>query len=138
MRDFSRRIVGRRNVLKGIGLAPVAAKAAADELATVGMEGFAHHGSYPPPVLEAQVGAVPARARRFLSFDEWFAAKGEAELRDQAKNVTQMDPEIAAMRLPLATKVRMNEERFFRRLVAQRRSWVSRVLKTKGFLEEWD
>ena len=30
MRDFAGRIVGRRNVLKGIGLAPVAAKAAAD------------------------------------------------------------------------------------------------------------
>lgn len=127
--------LGRRGLLKLMGVAPAAAGSMAAAAATQAA-GFA----VPGLSAAASLGTAPQPSFRsgkafttFLSF----LKDQEAEWREQSKNVQTVDPDIASMRLPLATKCRMQAERNFERRKILESNWFERHLARDGEVRIW-
>jgi len=127
----------RRKFLGGIALAPIGVHAAAEAAKTSMMTGV----SNPIGLASGLSDGVPATANGgsvvFKDFVSWFASHGEETCRQEAANVQGFDPDILEMRLPMATKKRMQIERQYKRSVAEQRTWFDRVLKRDGRVEWW-
>lgn len=83
--------------------------------------------------------ATPGRATitKFTDFSKYLKEYGDRALRGEARNIQGMDADLIEMRLPLATKVRMQIERNYRRLIADKKSWFAEAVAKKGFVEWW-
>ena len=130
--------MGRRGLLKLMGVAPAAAPAVAAALsagaAGVGVVGLgaASAGYNQLP------GAInPSGGARFVEFAQWMLGGGERQMRDQAREVRGLDPDIALMSVPLNTKVIWQRDRNYQRILTEQKSWFDRRISTQGFVEEW-
>jgi hypothetical protein len=134
--------IGRRGLLKLFGMAPAlpfAAKAAEMEAAGIGPLGQAlggHIGSYAGGSPQAAInGDGPMK---FTTFADFFRAAGaRRRLMQQAQDSRALDPDLVAMRLPLTTKLRMQSERNYRRLVRIEEEEFDRRMSLHGFVEWW-
>lgn len=121
--------LGRRGLLKLMSVAPVAAAATqAAGYAVVGMDGAVN-----PPLGYPSATNGPRVFTSFLSF----LKDNEESWRRQAKDVRIIEADIAMMRLPLTTKVRMQQERNFERIKESSRSWFEARLLRDGEVREW-
>jgi hypothetical protein len=75
--------------------------------------------------------------RKFADFGSWFKQIGEKQARRGAHHVSGFDADIIEMRLPLATKVRMQRERNYQREIKEHREWFADTISLKGFVEWW-
>ena len=124
-------VIGRRSFLKGAAAAPAVASAVAQHTAAQA-QNLALGGG--------QGGVAQPFANRptnFVSFIKWFQDVGEAAIRAEARVFQTVDADIIEMRLPLATKVRMQRARNYKRLLAERRTWFDRTLNREGKVEYW-
>lgn len=136
----------RRALLKMIGAAPVAAKAAADGamagLVTGHVSPGLFGGLHDQSSLDVAEGPQPHKQQprpEFKDFVTWWREGGAALAREQAKRIEGFDPDILAFRLPWATKIRMQQDRNFERMKAERQDWFARTLRKQGFVRwyEW-
>ena len=121
---------GRRSFLKKAAAAPVAgavaASAVSTELAGVGATGLGIGSDGRVP------GNMCGGQQSFTSFAKWFSAGGDREIRENAKNVYSLDPDLAESRLPLQHRFRVQKKRNYERIMAERKSWFSRLLLRNG------
>ncbi len=129
--------IGRRAVLKAISLSPAAAAAVIPAL-EASAAGIAV-GTMSVGGLGNATGCAPtaASSTRLFNFASWLKHVGDHEYRDRAKDVRAIDPDLAAMRLPLTTKVRWQQERNYQRIIESQESWFERQVKRNGFVEHW-
>jgi hypothetical protein len=133
----------RRAILKAIGLSPAAAVAVIPALeasaagigigvgAVTGLAGNSVGYGQPYPTTG---GPKPTK---IFNFATWLKRVGDSELREQAREVRTIEPDIAAMRLPLTTKIRWQQERNYRRIVEGKRSWFEKQFDRDGYVEFW-
>ena len=79
-------------------------------------------------------GTGPAK---FTSFTDWLTRFGREQLREQAREIGGFDADLIEMRLPLATKVRMQRDRNYARLLAWKKHWFAKQIGLQGFVEQW-
>jgi hypothetical protein len=125
--------LGRRAVLRALGMTPVAANALAKQ-ATMASAGMT--AGFMPPGPPSQLASNESGAVRFHNWADWFR-RMEPSIRQEARTVTVLDPDIAEFRLPLATKVRMQRQRNYERIVAERRNYIESKLSLAGFIDWW-
>lgn len=127
--------IARRGLLRVLGAAPVAAKMMADEAAArlAGLAG----GTVAPALLPSPGGIGNTKPRSYLNFGQWFEEIGHDQLREEASYVQSLDPDLAAMQLPLCTKVRMQRARQYSRYLEGRKRWFNRSILFKGVVEWW-
>lgn len=129
--------LGRRGFLQSLAAAPLGAHAAMQQAKVALLSGGAAGllsgagGDVPMPSGVASGGPL-----RFTNFASWFEKFG-GRLREQAKHVGGLDPDLIEMRLPLVTKVRMQRERNFEALKNDQRRRFDEILSVKGFFEWW-
>ena len=125
------RRMSRRAVLRGAAAVPVSAHlVAADmKLRMAGLKaGFT--GSSPEVAGSAY--------HLFHDFAKWFTKVGEREIREQAKHVTMLDPDIVEMQSPsLSYKIKMQEKRNYARILAEREDWFAKQLSLSGVVKVW-
>ena len=68
----------------------------------------------------------------FTSFGEWWAKAGEKRARERAQYVSSLDPDIQGFRLPLQTKVHLQQARNLERLKREDRREFQRALRSSG------
>lgn len=125
--------IGRRGFLQALGIAPAAARVMAEEAKLqmlgggVGGVGLANRPQAVPP------SAMPERLTTFADY----IGRAERGLREQAREIRGFDPDIVEMRLPLTTKVRMQRERNYRRIVESQKGWFARQVERLGFVQWW-
>lgn len=128
-------LLGRRFFLRGLAAAPAAAKVVADQMTAAGISGIGVSGQ-----MGGGIVGPPSSNQgptKFTDLMSWFKV-AEPMFREQAKYVQALDPDIVLMRLPLPTKVRMQQGRNYERIVAgQRKEFTKRIGKF-GFFEWWD
>lgn len=122
--------VARRGFLRGLAAAPLGAHVAAEQ-AKAAMLGAAS-GS----VGMAGAPVAAAAPMKLTSFASWLKL-AEGPLRRDAKRFQGFDADILEMRLPLVTKMRMQSERNYQRMLAEKREWFDSRLSLKGFVEWW-
>lgn len=136
------KLFGRRQILKGIAAAPLAAPAAAEAMklqlmvpgASV-LGGLSQgKGNY---VDVASHGTEHTGPIKFWDFASWLKRYGERQILGEARAVHGLDPDIIEMRLPLATKVRMQRGRNYERLLAHKKDWFDLAIQERGFMEWW-
>lgn len=128
--------IGRRGILKLIGATPAAvavAPAVAMQSAGYQVAGLAAASGYN---VDVGPSSNPVEPRVFSSLLSYFKAK-ESDWREQSRIVTSVDPDIAMMRLPLPTKVRMQAERNFERIRARQSNWFNDVMAREGRVRVW-
>ena len=124
----------RRTILRGMAVAPIGGRIAAEHvkmrLMTGGLLGAGI--ACPEPVEEAD------KARKFLSFISWFKQGGENDLRKRAEYIDGFDADIIEMQsMSLTTKVRVQRQRNYERIVLEKQSYFKRTLARHGFVEAW-
>lgn len=128
------KMLARRSMLRGLAAAPAAAVMVAEQMKVAGIGGAlgGNMGSNGYP------GDAPAASgpMRFTNFASWFK-KFEPRLREEAKHVHSLDPDLAMMHLPLPTLVRMQRARNYERIVADRQRTIEEKLSLKGLIEWW-
>ena len=123
----------RRSILRGMAAAPVAGRAVLAEVSSQ-LAGLGVPTGQAPPMLK--LGAE--KAERFWNFTSWLNRGGAASIRSEAREVHRLDPDIACLHsASLWTKVRMQRERNFTWLLAERKNWFRRSLAAKGVVEWW-
>lgn len=126
--------MNRRQALKALASIPVSAPVLAHTITTqahlpvAGVAGNAVSGSI-------RSGLSAPKPKIFTSFSDWLIGAGLKQLREEAKYIRQIDADIISMRLPLATKHRMQQRRNLNRLIEDRRSWFSETIKRDGRVE---
>jgi hypothetical protein len=73
----------------------------------------------------------------FRQFADWFGAFGEKRARRDARDVVGFDPDILELNLPMPTKVRMQRERNFQRIVARQKESFLEHMEREGKFEWW-
>lgn len=130
--------MGRRAILKVLGLSPAAASMLPGMVARQAVSGSALGlmAGYPgsPPCNPAN----SAQPIRFVSFAKWLANIGEDTLRREAHYVGMIDPDILEMRLPLNTKINWQRERNYARLIDEKRNWFDTRIAKFGVVEWWE
>lgn len=125
--------MNRRQALKALAAVPVSAPVLAHSLTTsahASMAGLAvRKGS------RAISATVDAKRKVYTSFRDWLLGVGLKQLKREAKQVFQIDPDLIEMRLPLATKHRMQQRRNLDRLIDERRDWFSQAIERDGIVE---
>ncbi len=121
----------RRSILKAIGMVPAAAHVAAERvkiglMRDVGTFSIGGHGSLAP---------VEQGEGTFFSFKEWFDAFGHDRAWGRSREVSGLDADLIEMRLPLATKVRMQQARQYDRIVENERRRVEKRLLRGPFTD---
>ncbi len=122
--------VSKRSFLKLFAAAPVAL---ADQTKMLGMA--AH-----PAVSGARGGEVAAPGRNMVTFTdytEWFKKFGDAQARKQAEYFHGFDADLIDMRWPIATKVRVQRERNYDRIVEERKASLLGKLAREGSFSWW-
>jgi len=126
----------RRSILKGIAASPAMAMAVQSaEINLLGngaAMGLAGGGMAVPGYLTG--GTKP---EKFFKFADWFKGVGRSQAVNQARHVSELDPDLIGMRLPLASKVNMQRSRNYARIVEDQRSNFERRLSLNGFFEWW-
>lgn len=135
----------RRKFLGLLGMSPIAAKAAADELIVGSMtNGMGAVGFYPtPPNVAGSPTAIgfmgpqepywmkPLRWLKNNSLPSW----QEQEIREQTRHVAALDPDIAAKR-SWSAAVKMQEQRdrnYARRIEQMKSGYASQGLREQFF-----
>jgi len=121
--------VTRRVILKALGLSPAGAHLLGEQ-AKLGLLS-------PSSVLRPPSGGSPVQEHtqkneQFTSFQDWFDFVGKAKIKEWARDVYCLDADLVERRLPLATKVRLQRERNYERIIKERRSWFERTLRRWG------
>lgn len=129
--------LARRGMLQALAAFPLGARVAAEQVKTslltnAGAAGLIGGTAVPHPT---STGAL--QPMKFVSFPDWLKQIGERQIREQARHIVGFDADLIAMRLPLATKVRIQTERNYERQLASRREWFERRVSIAGFFEEW-
>ena len=125
--------MGRRGFLKALGVAPMGAQMAAQDLSLrlAGVSGALGIGAS---------GVGPAEAAssvKFHDFAAWFREFGAAAIRTESKEIRHLDADLITLHLPLVTKIRMQRERNYQRLLRERRDWFGRKMKQDGVVNWW-
>lgn len=129
--------MGRRAILKVLGLSPAAASMLPGIVARQAVSGsaFGLMGGYSPPQCGPANSASPIK---FVSFAKWLDKIGEDTLRREARHVGMFDPDIMEMRLPLNTKINWQRERNYARLIDEKRNWFDTRIAKFGVVEWWE
>lgn len=129
----------RRAILKALGMAPATAAAMIPaleaSLAGVGVGAASALGNIGVGYGSPQPTA--AKAMKLFDFASWLKQVGDNELRNDAREVRTIDADIMSMRLPFNTKIKWQQERNYRRLIENRKSWFDRQVERHGFVEHW-
>ncbi len=131
--------LARRGFLKALGIAPAAGAAFVHAVkaqgVTGGLDRFAGFGN---SKLSGEIVAATAiKPIKYTSVAEWWEKFGEAEMGRQSRHVSCFDPDLIEMRIPLATKVRIQRQRDYDRSKAERWADMERRLSLHGFIEWW-
>lgn len=125
--------LARRGFLKAMAAAPLGAQAAVDQLA-LQAAGITGVGAASP---ETVLPGAPSEPVIFRDFASWLHDFGEKRMKEEARDVRRLDPDIISFRLPLTTKVRMQRERNYQRLLEERKDWFANSLKLEGHVRWW-
>ena len=80
----------------------------------------------------------PELQRVFREFATWFTEVGDKMIREQARNVHMLDPDIVEMQSPaLWAKIRMQEKRNYARILADKKNWFERTILRQGLVKHW-
>lgn len=128
-------LISRRAVLKGAAAVPVGAHLVAQDMklrmAGLNVVGFSEGG--------CDEVAGGNQAQKFTSFVRWFKEVGEESLKRRAKEFRSLDPDIVEMCSPsLQAKMKMQERRNYRRILADKKDWFERQMSLKGFVNWWN
>jgi hypothetical protein len=124
--------MNRRKFLGAAAAAPVAGGLAAEEMKLrminghSALQGISGNGS-------AGIDGVSDGPLKFTNFAKWLAVHGLDQIRDEARYLSGMDPDLLEMRLPFATKVRMQRTRNVERITQQ----YKRQFSVRGFINVW-
>lgn len=132
-------MIGRRAILKALGVAPAAAPAVAAALTSVASGVSIGVGALVGnPIQDVPTPYNSRDVRKFYSFAEWLAGGGAREAHDATRNVSCFDPDIASMALPLNTKFMWQRKRNYERHLEWRRGWFDRRMSSLGlgFVED--
>ncbi len=133
--------LARRGFLKALGVAPAASAAfvhAVKESALTGRLGNAVSGYTGGDVsAKSLAGASINKPVKYTSVAEWWEKFGEAELGRPQRHVSGFDPDLIEMRLPMATKVRIQRQRNYEYAKAEQWANMERRLSLNGFIEWW-
>lgn len=80
---------------------------------------------------------IPSSPTPFYSFAKWWMECGEENARRQARNVQALDPDIIGFALPLQTKMRLQQERNYRRIREDRERDFAKEFARHGKFEWW-
>ena len=128
--------ITRRSFLRSAAAAPIVAPvlghAALEQVKAQGMvtgaSGLVSRGGETP--CDTTCNQVGGSDKSFSKFASWFKAYGQDEIRDELRHFSGFDPDIMEMRLPLVTKMRMQQKREFRRRkVEQKRKFAKALLQ---------
>lgn len=125
---------GRRAILRALAASPISAHAVAEQIKSQAT-GIAFTG-----VGVGRSEGIPAsisEPMQFSDFASWFARCGDKAVRREANYVSALDPDLVEMRLPLATKVRMQRQRNYRRVLDERKEWFNETLSVSGIVSWW-
>lgn len=126
--------LSRRSILKALGLAPAAAGMMAQGLQAQASTAMLSN------VVRAGCGSAPQPGsgnKEFFNFMDWWRSYGEKDARRSARQFAGFDAEIMCLKLPLATKVRMQTERNYRRIKAERQADFLETVMAKGKFTWW-
>ena len=125
--------ITRRTILRGMAAAPVAGRAVLGEVSSR-LAGLGAPLGHRIP----SEGTQADKASKFWNFATWFKRDGERYIRAQARDVERLDPDIYCLHsASLWTKVRMQRERNYTRLLLERKNWFGRSVASNGFVEWW-
>lgn len=133
-------MIGRRQILKAIGISPAAAAVVLPALeASAAGIGVGAASTFGNSIGAGALGQPPSGPSpiKILNWASWLKRVGDEQFREQAREVRNLDADIAAMHLPLNTKVKWQQERNYLRIVANSKSWFDRQLERQGFVEHW-
>ena len=126
--------VTRRSILRGMAVAPIGGRIAAEQVKTRLLTG----GLAGAGIASSEYAEEADKARKFPSFVSWFKAGGENEMRRRAEFIDGFDADIIEMRSPsLTAKVRMQHERNYARIIREKQSFFKRELARHGFVRVW-
>ncbi len=136
-------MINRRSFLRrsaaATAAAPIGAQMVGQEstLKAAGIDAIGI-GVRTPQAPEIANGRAAQTLKIFRSFTDWMREHGDAEIKEHAKEVRVMDPDIISMRsLPLCTKIRMQQKRNYERILEHRRGWFDSVLRSEGDVRVW-
>lgn len=129
--------MNRRSILKAIGIAPAAASALAHQVNAGAVSALTAEGSSIPRSGGIAAGSIGNASLKFKDVASWWSEIGDKDARDNARYVSQIDPDIIDMRLPSATKVRLQRERNYERRKQSMLAHMAKKLSLKGFIEDW-
>ena len=124
--------LARRGFLKALGIAPGAAAAVGARLQQT-MMGL-------DDVTGPMSGAVAPMAdapNQYLSVAQWWENCGEQAARERSQHVHSLDADLVEMRIPMATKARMQRARNYDRAKGDLLRDVARRLSLHGVIKWW-
>lgn len=126
----------RRAFLGGLALAPMTGRAAMKEVAArVAGSSAALMASNAAEV--AGVGLASSGPLKLTSFLK-YALKRERDWQRQARNVTQIDPDLLSMHLPLTTLFRMQRARNYERIKEDEELNFKNIVARDGSFSFWE
>ena len=130
------KILARRGFLKALGAAPIGAHALAHEVGARLLDTQVGGGAFLPPSL---VGHEPGQEKPtiFKSFAKWMLEHGKGQLEGACKYVNGFDPDIVSLHISLQHKVKMQRNRNYAVMLANKKIWFERSIAKKGFIEWW-
>jgi len=129
-------MMDRRKFLRVAGLSAVAAPVAAPAM-VAGVGGGSALGLACASDLAIPTPAhTSSRMVKLTNFSDWLK-HGAEHLKRRARSVNGFDADILDRRLPMATKVRLQQERNFQRLLADEEQDFMSRLQRYGFVERW-
>ncbi len=121
-------------MLRVLAASPIGAHAFGEQLkvasATMAAGASGMGGTAPQPI----GGDSPVK---FTDFAAWLKTVGRDSIAAEAHGRGGMDPDLIEMRLPLATKMRMQRQRNYERILEERKNWFERTLRRDGVLNWW-
>ncbi|MGB1214591.1 MAG: hypothetical protein ACPG4X_14600 [Pikeienuella sp.] len=127
-----RKILGRRSFLRATAALPLVGNAVAQE-AKMKMAGL---DMLPDLSEEVGVARDASGPTKFFRFSDLLKKFGD-QYKERADSVSCLDPDIVEMHLPLATKVRMQRERNYERIIESEKRYFERELSVAGFVSRW-
>ncbi len=128
----------RRAALKTLGKALLAAPFGAHTAGEIVKTNLLNSTSF----IEHTSNAVDSPSTRdgnrsFTSFAKYMLDIGNESIRDEAKHIYGFDPEIIDMHLPMQSKVRMQQNRNYDRLLKSRKNWFEKAIAKDGKASWW-
>lgn len=94
-------------------------------------------GATSSAAMNSEAPVVGEGCLKFSDFSTWWRDIGMQQVRREAASITIIDPDLAVMQLPLTTKFRIQRNRNFDRLKADKQSWFRQRLGASGIVEWW-